>query len=228
MNMTVYRYNEYKLFLGQMLLDQLFIEPDDNFLLNSIDRTYENYDWIITVEYISYFIATVLGPDWMWFEGNIMIFGRILFLNFNRNENCPKISINMISLDKKPPNNQTFHWPFIDEKEFGNKCQNVRLYNLETDPTESNNLAYNDEYKEIVIDLLNKLQKKLKNEYKLNQIGYDRSYDGLIKLAVETQTKLRRIFLIAILIIGSLLFICCCGLYRCCGKKQSKGKSKKD
>eukprot|EP01084_Bolivina_argentea_P009835 18348_1 len=222
-NMTVYRYNEFKLFLGTIIFDQLFIEPDDIYAINSYDRNkYENYDWIVT-DYINYFIFNVLGTDWFWFEWNVALIGRMLWLGYNTDGECP--SVQLPTLDKRPANKQTFHWPHIDS--WDEKCQRIRLYNLNDDPTESNNLAYKSEYKEIVIDILNKLRNKLENERKLNQIEYDRSSDGLMDFVHETQIKLRRIAIIILLIVIGSLCICCCGLYRCC-KRVTQSKSKKD
>lgn len=69
-NLTVYRYNEYKLFLGEMMYDQRFVEPDDSYALNSGDRMDPvHWDWIVT-DFVNYFIFHVLGVDYFFFEWN--------------------------------------------------------------------------------------------------------------------------------------------------------------
>eukprot|EP00485_Elphidium_margaritaceum_P005389 CAMPEP_0202709184 /NCGR_PEP_ID=MMETSP1385-20130828/21312_1 /ASSEMBLY_ACC=CAM_ASM_000861 /TAXON_ID=933848 /ORGANISM="Elphidium margaritaceum" /LENGTH=131 /DNA_ID=CAMNT_0049368363 /DNA_START=15 /DNA_END=406 /DNA_ORIENTATION=+ len=130
-----------------MVYDQLFSEPDDAYALSVADRQkFENYDWIVT-DWINYCIANILGTDYFWYEWNASFMLRMLYLQFVlRDKQCPDVRPPW--LEPRPPNNQTFHFPYVDD--WRPQCQRIRLYDLDNDPSESHNLAYVAEYQEVL------------------------------------------------------------------------------
>eukprot|EP01083_Nonionella_stella_P066557 175345_1 len=223
-NMTVYRYNQYKLFIGSFLYDQLFIEPDDAYSLNSHDRMNgKNMDWVVT-DWINYLIHRILGVDWFWFEWNVSMIGRMISTTILKGRNCPRPPI-PFRMDR-PGNNETLFWPYIDS--WDEECQRVRLYDLEKDPTESHNLAYKEEYRKVVDEMMKRVQDKLQREYELNQIEKDLSAVGLLPLVKETSMKLMRTMMIVICVIIMLACICCWKCYGNIKYRRSKGNYKLD
>ena len=187
------------------------MEPNDKYALNSMDRAeHENYDWIVT-DFINYFIFNVLGVDYFWYEWNASMMFRMLWMGFRNPSGCPPVP-----RPQALPNKQTFYWPYIDSDR--EECQRVRLYNLNEDPTESNNLAFDDDHKDIVEYLMRRLKDKLSREYELGQIEDDVGSEGLLPLIEETTANLQ----ITILIIMSMLLLL---ILDCCFKcfKRSKG-----
>ena len=89
-------------------------------------------------------------------------------------------------------------------------------------------LAFKPEYREKVDELMTRLTELLKREYESGEIEEDRSLDGLGPQVQLMQSKLRRVFLIVMVLLLSISSILCYGCcVRCvCNKSNNKIKTK--
>ena len=152
---------------------------------------------------------------------------RVFWIKITAAKGCPSLTVRdfMNGPRDGDGNKMTFWWPYIDC--WNEECQRVRLYNLNDDPTESNNLAFKPEYKERLDDIMIRLTEKLKKEYEAGEIESDRSVEGIGAQILSMQKRLRIIIMIIAITVAVILILLCRVCYVCCVCCSCKSGHKK-
>jgi len=219
-NSTSFIQGDYKLVLGFSGGNILWEEPVSQWTRQPMD----NYDFMVPDLWNS-FVQFMFGPDYWFFEWSfIAVTSRVQdYFRYPHVCNSP-IMRHPDGFAKSAVDRRPLWMPItlFDWEDPYSPCL-IRLYNLKEDISESNNIAY--ENKEKVEQMLRDLNAKLMKD------------EGMLDRTSALQYNIYQTFKKALMLIGSVLLVICCGcviaLCKCysmlCGSaKRSKRKSKKE